>query len=189
MDEIALITARIAALVGERSSETAPLDGGITNRNYKVRFGDEYLVVRVPGKDTNLLGIDRDAECEANKLAAELGVAPALVLMLDEPQVIVTRFLEAKAMSEEDLREPGTIRSVAAALRTVHDSGRELASRFDSFEVVEVYAATARERGVTTPPEYDDALARANEIRSALTGSEHKPVPCHNDLLAANFLD
>jgi thiamine kinase-like enzyme len=189
MDEIALITARIAALVGERSGAVAPLDGGITNRNYKVRFGDEDLVVRVPGKDTNLLGIDRNAECDANKLAAELGVAPPLVLMLDEPQVIVTRFLEAKPMSEEDLREPESIHRTAAALRSVHDSGHELASRFDSFEVVETYAATARERGVTPPAEYEGALSHAREIRGALTGPEHQPVPCHNDLLAANFLD
>src|SRR4051794_9260385 len=155
VDEIPLITARIAALVGERVGDAVPLDGGITNRNYKVPFGDHDFVVRVPGKDTGLLGIDREAECEANKVAAELGVAPPLVLMLDQPQVIVTRFIEAEGMSEEDLREPDAIRKVAGALRTVHDSGRELASRFDSFRIVEQYADTARQRGVTPPAEYD----------------------------------
>ena len=29
---------------------------------------------------------------------------------------------------------------------------------------------------------------RAAEIEAALSGPEHEPVPCHNDLLAANFL-
>src|SRR4051794_7134860 len=189
VDEIPLITARIAALLGEQAGDAVPLDGGITNRNYKVPFGEHDLVVRVPGKDTNLLGIDRDAECEANKLAAELGVAPPVVLMLEQPQVIVTRFIEAEGMTEEDLRELDAIRDVARALRTVHDSGRELASRFDSFRVVEEYAETARQRGVTPPDEYDDAVARAQTIEQALTGPEHRPVPCHNDLLAANFLN
>jgi thiamine kinase-like enzyme len=189
MDEIPLITARIAALLGDRAGEAIPLAGGITNRNYKVRFGEHDLVVRVPGKDTSLLGIDRDAECEANKVAAELGVAPPVVLMLEQPQVIVTRFVEAKGMTEEELRKPDAIQRVATALRTVHDSGRELASRFDSFEIVERYADIARERGVTPPEEYDDALARAQTIKAALSGPEHEPVPCHNDLLAANFLN
>jgi thiamine kinase-like enzyme len=189
VDEIPLITARIAALVGERAGDAVPLDGGITNRNYKVPFGDHDFVVRVPGKDTGLLGIDREAECEANKVAAELGVAPPLVLMLDQPQVIVTRFIEAEGMSEEDLREPDAIRKVAGALRTVHDSGRELASRFDSFRIVEQYADTARQRGVTPPAEYDDALSRAHTVERTLRGAEHRPVPCHNDLLAANFLN
>jgi thiamine kinase-like enzyme len=189
VDEIPLITARIAALVGDHAGEAVPLAGGITNRNYKVPFGDHDFVVRVPGKDTNLLGIDRDAECEANKLAAEVGVAPPVVLMLEDPQVIVTKFVEAEEMSEEDLRQPEAIQRVAAALRKVHDSGRELASRFDSFEIVETYAETARQRGVTPPDEYGDALSRAREIKKALTHAEHEPVPCHNDLLAANFLN
>ena len=43
MDEIPLITARIAALLGDAAGEAFPLDGGITNRNYKVAFGDEVV--------------------------------------------------------------------------------------------------------------------------------------------------
>src|SRR4051812_37257553 len=189
MDEIPLITARIAAIIGERSGEAVPLDGGITNRNYRVPFGEHDFVVRVPGKDTGLLGIDRDAECEANKLAAELGVAPPVVGMLESPQVIVTRFIEADSMSEEDLRQPGAIASTAAALRTVHDCGREIASTFDSFRIVETYMDTAADRGVARPGYYDQALEHAHAIEGALTGPEHDPVPCHNDLLAANFLN
>src|SRR4051794_16642112 len=172
VDEIPLITARIAALLGEQAGDAVPLDGGITNRNYKVPFGDHDFVVRVPGKDTNLLGIDRDAECEANKLAAEGGVAPPVGLMLEQPQGIVTKFIEAEGMSEDDLRDPKAIKDVAAALRKVHDSGRELASKFDSLEIVERYATTAQERGVTPPDEYDEALSRAQEIKCVLTGPE-----------------
>ena len=31
-------------------------------------------------------------------------------------------------------------------------------------------------------------MSRAREIRAALSDPEHAPVPCHNDLLTANFL-
>jgi thiamine kinase-like enzyme len=189
VDEIPLITGRIAAIVGEQSGDAVPLDGGITNRNYRVTFGDHDCVVRVPGKDTGLLGIDRGAECQANKLAAELGVAPPVVLMLDKPEVIVTRFIEARAMSEEDLRGPDAIQRTAATLRTVHDSGQEVPATFDSFRVVEEYMDTAAGRGVARPGYYDEALAHAHAIEAALSGPEHDPVPCHNDLLCANFLD
>jgi thiamine kinase-like enzyme len=175
--------------VGEQAGDASPLDGGITNRNYKVAFGDHDFVVRVPGKDTSLLGIDRNAECDANKLAAELGVAPPVVVMLEQPQVIVTKFVEGKGMSPEELREPAAIAAIAGSLRAVHDSGRELLSTFDSFRIVETYAETARSRGVEPPEGYPRALERAHEIESALRGPEHEPVPCHNDLLAANFLD
>ena len=47
-----------------------PLDGGITNRNYRVTLGGEPLVVRLRGKRTGPLGIDRDTECLAAERAA-----------------------------------------------------------------------------------------------------------------------
>src|SRR3712207_7558034 len=52
------------------------LEGGITNRNYRVNFGGVDYVVRLPGKRTELLGIDRDSERVATKAAAQLGIAP-----------------------------------------------------------------------------------------------------------------
>ena len=39
------------------------------------------------------------------------------------------------------------------------------------------------------PSSYAEAQAAAGRIEAALSGPEHAPVPCHNDLLAANFLD
>ena len=50
-----------------------------------MNFGGTDYVVRLPGKRTALLGIDREAECIANKAAAELGMAPQVAALLDEP--------------------------------------------------------------------------------------------------------
>ena len=60
----------ISARLGEIEGDPVPLEGGITNRNYRVRFAGEDLVVRLPGKDTGLLEIDRAAERAAGELAA-----------------------------------------------------------------------------------------------------------------------
>ena len=51
------------------------LPGGITNENYLVEVdgSDARYVVRVPGRDTHLLGIDRDTEVAATRAAAALG--------------------------------------------------------------------------------------------------------------------
>jgi thiamine kinase-like enzyme len=53
---------------------------------------------------------------------------------------------------------------------------------------VETYARTARERGHRAPESYRSMLKRAHQVEHALRGAEHAPVPCHNDLLAANFI-
>jgi thiamine kinase-like enzyme len=70
----------------------------------------------------------------------------------------------------------------------VHDSDAELPTSFDSFRVVEEYRETAAGRGGEIPAAYEEAHDRAREIEAALSGPEHEPVPCHNDLLAGNFL-
>jgi thiamine kinase-like enzyme len=187
-DELVRIVQTLTPKLGEAEGEARPLEGGITNRNYLVTLGGNRYVIRVPGKDTSLLGIDRSAEREANENAAAIGVAPKVVAQLDDPACLVTEFVTCTEMTAEDLREHSTMKTVMGLLRTVHDSGADLPTKFDSFRVVEEYRETAESRGGEIPDAYDEAHNRAGEIEAALSGPEHKPVPCHNDLLAGNFL-
>jgi thiamine kinase-like enzyme len=187
-EELVQIVQKLTPELGEPEGETRPLEGGITNRNYLVSLGGKRYVIRVPGKDTSLLGIDRDAERQANENAASLGVAPRVAAQLDDPPCLVTEFVECKEMQPEDLRKPETMKKVIESVRTVHDSGAGLPTSFDSFRVVEEYKATAAGRGAEIPAAYEQAHAQSGEIEAALSGPEHQPVPCHNDLLAGNFL-
>jgi len=182
------IVRKLTPILGELESQLEPLEGGITNRNSRGRFDGVDYVIRVPGKDTNMLGIDRGAERIANERAARIGIAPAVVAMLDEPQCIVTRFVEGEGLEAAGLRQPAMLTEVARSLRAIHDLGEPLPTRFNSFRVVETYAGTARGRGAELPDAYGEAQHHAQAIEAALSGPEHEPVPCHNDLLAANFI-
>jgi thiamine kinase-like enzyme len=188
MSSVVRIVQELEGRLGDAESDPVPLDGGITNRNFRVRMGGTDYVIRVPGKDTDLLGIDRVAERTANERAAELGMAPRVAAMLTDPACLVTEFVEGSEMSTEDLRQPDVLDRVARALQRFHSSGLELPTKFDSFEVVEDYARTASERGVEPPPSFEEARGHAADIHAALSGPEHDPVACHNDLLAANFI-
>jgi len=178
----------ISARLGELEGEPLPLEGGITNRNYRVRFAGEDVVVRLPGKDTELLEIDRGAERAAGELAARAGVGPRVVAMLDDPPCLVTEFVVGEPMGAEELREPGALAEVAAALRALHGCEERLPVVFSAFRIVETYAARIADRGAEVPGSYEWALAAAHRVEAALVGPEHEPVPCHNDLLAANFI-
>jgi thiamine kinase-like enzyme len=187
--ELTEVVARLAALLGPREGTVVQLEGGITNRNFRVNFGGTDYVVRLPGKRTALLGIDREAECIANKAAAGLGIAPAVAALLTEPSALVTAFVSGREMKADELREPETIAEVAHDLRSLHDSGTELPSEFDSFRLVEQYAETGRANGSEPPDGYDAALAAAHAIERAVRDQPgHERVPAHNDLLPANFL-
>jgi thiamine kinase-like enzyme len=188
--ELTEVIARLSAMFGTRQGGIRPLEGGITNRNFLVRFDGEDYVVRLPGKDTNLLGIDREAERLATKQAAELGVGPRVAAMFEKPPCLVTCFVEAQPMTSEELREPGSLAQVARALRGFHESGLELPTEFQVYDLVREYADVARSRGGEPPQAYEDSLDIAGEIVGAVGDHpEHQARPNHNDLLAANFLD
>ena len=153
------------------------LGGGITNHNFKVAVEGDVLVLRIGGKDTALLGIDREHEHEAALLAAGLGIGPEVVHFADG--VLVTRFVDG----EVGRADPAT---VGALLQRLHGAS-PIAGRFDSFRVVEAYAAIATGHGRSLPGPYGrtQELARRIEARRAAA----PVVTCHNDLLAANFID
>ncbi len=162
-----------------------PLGGGITNRNFKVECDGRSYVLRIGGKDTHLLGIDRRAEHLAASVAASLGVGPEVVAFVEPEGYLVTRFVEGAPVPPEEMRQPDVLRETAALLRRVHD-GPRIPGRFDSFRVVEAYRASAATHGVEVPGDYDDAKAVADRIEARL--GRRLEVPCHNDLLNANFI-
>jgi thiamine kinase-like enzyme len=151
------------------------LGGGITNHNFKVTAGGELYVLRIGGNDTGLLGIDRRVEHEASLAAAALGIGPEVVAFLEPEGYLVTRFVDG---------EVGRVSAEEAAplLRRFHD-GPPIPGRFDAFRVADSYAETP---GVTLPPAYAATKETADRIERRLGA---RPLaPCHNDLLAANFI-
>ncbi len=180
MSDLTSLLARLEQRLGVITAGPSDLDGGITNRNYRVTFGERECVVRLPGKDTSLLGISRRTEVDANSKAAELGVAPAVVAVEDD--CLVTEYVRAEPSDPASL----DVATVAAALRAFHDSGLELSTRFWVPDLLDDYAEVVRRRGGSLPEVYEAARELVGRIAEALPLTE--PVPCHNDLLPANIL-
>ena len=154
------------------------LGGGITNHNFKVVVGGEAFVLRVGGAATELLGIDRRVEYAVSLVAADLGLGPAVVAFVEPEGHVVTRFVAG----EVGRVDPA---GVAALLRRFHGSP-PIPGHFDAFRVVEDYAAKVQAWGAPLPAGYARAHAVARRIEARL--GQRPLVPCHNDLLAANFI-
>ena len=190
LPELTEAVARLSALLGPRQGGVLRLEGGITNRNFRVNLGGTEYVVRLPGKDTDLLGIDREAERLATKKAAELGLGPKVAAMLDQPPCLVTCFVESREVTAAELREPSHIEEIGEALRGFHHSGLELPTDFYASEIVSHYAEVSQSRGGTLPEGFQHARDCARKVVKAVRKkAEHRPLPCHNDLLTANFLN
>jgi thiamine kinase-like enzyme len=181
------VIAAIPAWTG-RDVRADPITSGLTNRNWKVTVDGTAYFVRIPGEATDLLAVDRGNERHNTRAAAEAGVGPRVVHELPDWDVFVTDWLDARTMSIETLGEPGVQTRVAEALRRLH-AGPRFRDDFDMFRVTERYLRLVDTRDMPIPAGYREGIARLPEIEAALAAHPLPSVPCHNDLLAENYLD
>src|SRR5579872_6365413 len=170
------------------AQQVEPLTGGLTNTNYKVTSPDGCFVVRISGKDTSLLAIDRANEVHNTIAAAETGVGAPFVASLPEQDALVLGFLEGEVMDSDKLRRGDRLNAIATACRRLH-AGRRFLHDFDMFEIQPRYLEIVRERGFRLPDRYENFEPQIREIEQAMRVRSEQTVPCNNDLLAENFID
>ncbi len=174
----------------KRSSfDITELKGGITNRLYRVKEdkGRDY-VFRFYGRKTELF-IDRDMEMENLRLLSPLGITPKLIRYFPEGKVTIVEFIPGYALKNEDFLKESFWQRIISPIRTIHHSGIHLAYFFNP--IVEIKRLFRILEGINAQyPEFDihgtiKVLEKISEVADVPL-SEY--VPCHNDLLADNFI-
>ena len=183
---IAHIVSQVPGWSVERAVVT-PLKGGITNQNYRVDIDDTSFVLRVGGKGTHLLGIDRERESICAGLASQVGVAPKVLSFLPGEDALVTHFINGTPITPESAAQPDILRRIVASLRRYH-AGPDFPGMFSPFTTVRNYSRLAEQFGVSFPDTLPRVFALMARIEEAL-GPVQQLKPCHNDLLASNFID
>ncbi|MBI3552221.1 MAG: phosphotransferase [Elusimicrobia bacterium] len=163
------------------------LKGGLTNRNFKIEAEDGAFVLKLDGKETAVLGIDRKNENTCASIAAGLGVGPQVYHYLPAERSFVTRFIEGEPVSPQAASQPAMLKRIVASIKRVHE-GPAFPGRFSPFETVRHYRRAAWLRRATPPEAIDLGLIAMGRIEQIL-GRRQNPKPCHNDLLASNFID
>ncbi|HEY2371449.1 MAG TPA: phosphotransferase [Gaiellaceae bacterium] len=180
------VIAAVPALDGATAVE--PLAGGLTNVNYKVTSPAGCFVVRISGKDTGLLAIDRENEAYNTRCAAEAGVGAPFVAYLPEWDALVLRFLDGEVMDPEKMRRGDRLAAVARACLALHRGPRFLHD-FDMFEIQRGYIEVVQTRGFRLPERYAEFEPQVRALEAAMRVRPEPTVPCNNDLLAENFID
>jgi thiamine kinase-like enzyme len=179
----------------DKPLEITEIKGGMTNKIYKVKHGNDEYVLRVFGQGTDILGINREREVACAKAVAEAGLGADVVAylpVLDPPPfqgfcgALLVCFLPGKLLNSEDVASD-MIRRISDTLRTCHKAPIDKSvAEFSVFRTIEDYLAKARERNVDVPANFNDALVRHFEAKYT---SDEPLCLCHNDLLAGNFMD
>jgi thiamine kinase-like enzyme len=177
-------TASLAA----RPRTVTELPGGLTNRNYKVSTPAGTFVARISDAGGDLLAIDRDCEYRNAVTAAAAGAGPPVIEYRPQDRLLVIAYLEGRTLGPADVAAAPNIGRIARACRRLHAGGR-FGNDFDMFDIQQRYRDVARSRGFAIPAGYDDLTPHFRAAQSALAVRATGTVPCHNDLLAANFID
>jgi thiamine kinase-like enzyme len=178
---------RISLWRGQKVAVSS-LSGGLTNENYLVEAAGARYVVRLPGRSTELLSIDRANEVFNTKAAAESGVGPRVLEHIPDLDVMVLEFISGPTMSANTLGSKHIVSRMAASFRRLH-GGRRFLKDFNMFRLIEYYLGIVDEHSVTIPEGYRDWLPTVAEIERAVAVGSLPSVPCHNDLLCENFID
>jgi len=180
--------ARVPQWTNTTDLKTSPLSGGITNENFRIEVDGEVFVLRIPGADTELLGIVRSTECAVSQAAGKIGIGPEVFYVIEPEGYLVTSFIEGHQPSPEELGQPKNISRVAEAVRRIHKMD-PISETFSPFRVVEDSTVIARRFGVDFPDNFGWLIEQMNAAEISLLKSSFAPQLCHNDLLNANFLD
>jgi thiamine kinase-like enzyme len=105
----------------------------------------------------------------------------------ESKQVLVTRFIAGTHIAPERASEPEMLRRIVETLRLYHN-GSAFPGTFSPFATVRDYHRLALEYDVSFPTTLPLVFQLITQIEETLAPLQ-QICPCHNDLLASNFID
>ena len=175
----------VPRLRGDREIET--LAGGLTNTNYKVTTSAGRYVVRISGKDSGLLAIDRENEVHNTIAAAETGVGAPVVAALPEHDALVLEFLEGEVMDAEKLRRGDRLESIAACV-SAPASCASFPSRLRHVRYPAWLLRVCTVRGFRFPERYHEFEPRVRAMEKAMALTKEQTGALQQRLLAENLI-
>jgi len=165
-----------------------PIEAGLTNQNFRLDVNATTFFFRSPGPATELLAVDRGNELYNTRAAATAGVGPRVLNADEDAGTMLLEWLPGRTMSNEAFQAAGMPTRIAEVLRRLH-AGPRFRDDFDMVRLSDRYLRLVDERSMPIPAGYREHLPQVPRIAAALAAGPLPTVPCHNDLLAENYLD
>jgi thiamine kinase-like enzyme len=165
------------------------LSGGITNKLFRIQSEKGDYTVRIYGDKTDLF-INRDCEAHTIQEMARVGVASKMIKYMPEIGVTIVEFIgDSIVLTNEHFQDPSFHSKIVAPIRKIHASGVRLKQIFNPLvEVMKMSAILKRLEAQYEEFDISGTIQRLIKLSSIINLPESEYTPCHNDLLADNFI-
>lgn len=162
---------------------------GLTNQNFIISSGNKKYVIRIGGKNSAVLGINRYAEYAVMKAVAKIGVGADLIYFSTETGNMITEYIEGRKWCIEDVTTSENIKRIAGTLKKVH-SLPPIPYVFSPYKDIEDRIQYARQNALELPDYLDKILEKLSAIKLEREKNLHENFGlCHNDPFPNNFLE
>jgi len=165
------------------------LKGGITNKLFRIQSDKGDYTVRIYGDKTDLF-INRDHEAHTIQEMAKVGVASNMIKYMPELGVTIVEYIgDSIVLKNKHFLDPSLYPKIVAPIRKIHASGVRLKQIFNPLvEVMKMSAILKRLDTEYAQFDISGTVQRLITLSSIINIPESEYTPCHNDLLADNFI-
>ncbi len=168
-----------------REIHLKPLNGGITNINFKIKANGNYYVARLGHSQNKLLGIDKEKEFYNTNLAFSLGIGPKAVGVYLEQNLLVTEFIPGEACTPKEVQE--NIPKLARILFKLHHSRKKFKDKTNIIEGIRTFIDISRKKKSWLPEDIGVLLDQLEQLEKIICPFSLN-YPCHLDLMIENII-
>ena len=173
------------------SLQVSRINGGLTNRNFKVVCDGAPLFVRLGHTDPKSLRIDRAKEQSLYALVEKDGIAPRLIYSDASTGTLIAPFIQGSPYGKMAGRwlydRDESIKNIVTLLQQVHAHESTSSQTIDyPFHIIEEYVRQARCASISLSSDIERAVTVARNLQGYVP--KHKNVLCHQDLVPDNFI-
>lgn len=168
--------------------EQVSIGGGMTNQNFFVKVKGKHYILRIPGACTEVF-INRTAEQYNSRIASGLGLNPPILYFDPVNGVKVTEYIRgARTLNPGTARLEAYMRKTTAILKKLHNSQIKLQGDFNVWNEYDKYKCEILKNGGAFYEGFGELEEFFYHLQSELRRMKADRRPCHNDLVAENFV-
>ena len=162
--------------------------GGMSNKNFKVTKGLYEYVLRVPGIGAEGMVV-RSNEEQNSLQACKMGINPPIRYFNSETGIKLADFVKnAETLNGATIQRPSNMKKIANIFRTLHHSHVRFGNEFNVFKEILNYEYLLEKAEGKMYEGYEPIRKKVFQLEDYLNQLGVSVKPCHNDLVAENFL-